>query len=117
MSPLIIKERSKKPHENQGFKHECGHFCADTSNQSHCCRCQNPENGYAFLPINLFCKICKGTMRKYGDGFYYQKCPVCGKISQTINHSLPILAPLVACSKECSNQRGNAGSLQISWTP
>ncbi|MFX0188709.1 MAG: hypothetical protein ACFE8A_13345 [Candidatus Hodarchaeota archaeon] len=90
---------------SKGFTHMCGHFCADLLNKTHCCRCQNPNNGYIFMPISMICEICTFVMRKYCDGFYFQKCPVCGKIIQTTdNNGLPAATPLSSCSKECSDK-------------
>ncbi|MFX1499990.1 MAG: exonuclease domain-containing protein [Promethearchaeota archaeon] len=100
-----IKFKRIKAKESKGFRHQCGHFCANTSNHSHCCRCQNPKNGYSFIPTFSICKICWGTMKKYADGFYFQKCPVCDNIVQTTKDCLPILAPMQSCSIECLNRK------------
>jgi hypothetical protein len=37
-------------------------------------------------------------MRKYADGFYFQKCQKCGKIIETTDKGEPILAPLAGHS-------------------
>ena len=89
----------------KGFRHECGHFCSH-GNKKHCCRCQSPKNGYYWPHYFSICRICKGVMRKYVDGFYFQKCPVCGKVVKSTNKGTPILAPLAACGEKCSIERG-----------
>lgn len=91
---MIVKNKDK--FTIKGFKHECGHYCGN-SNKEYCCRCQNPKNGYRFLDKWSICKICWGTMRKHVDGFYFQKCPHCEKITETTHKGRPVLAPLAGC--------------------
>lgn len=87
---------NEKKHDNNGYKHKCGHYCSST-NEEHCCRCQNPKNGYLFKHKWSICKICWGTMRKHVDGFYFQKCPYCGKTTETTHKGIPVCAPLAGC--------------------
>ena len=76
LSTILLKIKRDEKRKSQekvikisikGFVHKCGHYCAN-SNKKHCCRCQNPKYGYRFPSILSVCKICKGVMRKYGDG-------------------------------------------------
>jgi ribosomal protein S27AE len=40
-------------------------------------------------------------MRKYVDGFYFQRCPNCGRVVLTVHHGNPVLAPLQNCGYKC----------------
>jgi len=85
----------------QGQKKACGHYCANPGKL--CCRCTNPAHGEYWLPWNLVCPICRGTLFKHPDGCYTQACPICGTVNLTIDegkgqwHGTPMLAPLAGC--------------------
>ena len=84
----------------EGEKKKCGHYCGNK--EEICCRCHTPANKLHFLPFSFVCKICKGVMRKFVDGSYFQKCPACGRVVPTIDDrdDLPMCAPLANCGCE-----------------
>jgi hypothetical protein len=55
----------------------------------------------------MICPICKKVLRKYPDGCYYQRCPICGKVQSTTHHGLPVLAPLSGCGNDKNIKQNN----------